>query len=69
MIKRFLRPKDCITKALGEIGTTKIDNESIKILQEMLLILEPMGLGVNEFPKNNMNLLRQKQSLCTFYKS
>lgn len=58
MIKRFLRVKDSINKALGEIGTTKINDENIKILQEMLFILEPMELGVNELGKNNTNLLK-----------
>ena len=51
----FLKISYCINETLHEIGANKI-KENIVILKEILLIIEPVKLAVNELSKSDSNL-------------
>jgi len=48
---------NCINKALFELGQEQFDSVSIKVLKEIMQVLESIKLVVKELSKTNSNLL------------
>lgn len=57
MVKRFLQIKVCINSALDEFSQFNISENHISGLEEIVTVLEPLELAVNEISKNEANLL------------
>jgi len=57
MINRFLKLINCINKALFALGQEQFDSVNIKVLKEIMQVLEPIELVVKELSKTNINLL------------
>ena len=57
MINRFLKLINCINKALFALGQEQFDSVNIKVLTEIMQVLEPIELVVKELRKTNSNLL------------
>ena len=58
MIKIFVRAEKCIRMALVEIGTfTTITNAEIKILHDLIDVLEPVKHAVDGLCRKNATLL------------
>ena len=62
MIKIFVRAEKCIRMALDEIGTsTTITNAEIKILHDLIDVLEPVKHAVDGLCRRNATLLIAEQ--------
>ena len=57
MIERFLKVKDCINKALVDLGMKEYKQENILVLEDILNILRPIEIAVKQLSRDDANIL------------